>query len=181
MHFNVSQLLQERSGSIREYAVDDLTISVDRSPPRPFTGAVKLRKTDRGVWATVQLETQATLACGRCAEDYAQPIHVAFDEEFFPPVDIHTGEQIKEVNDAEESRSIDHDNTLDLTDAVRQYYALSIPMKPICRDDCRGICSVCGTNQNESSCDCSNEVRDSRMAALLDLIPSGELAEESKN
>lgn len=179
MHFNVSQLLNEQSGSTREYAVDGPLNSNDGSPPQLFEGAIRLRKTDKGVWATAALETRAALVCSRCAEDYADLVHVAFDEEFFPPVDINTGEKLTEVNDAEESRSIDHDNALDLTDAVRQYYALAIPMKPICRKDCRGICSVCGTNQNESTCDCNNEAGDSRMAALLDLVPSGEPAEES--
>ncbi len=55
---------------------------------------------------------------------------------------------------------------IDMTSAVREYVLLELPDGPLCREDCAGICPVCGTDRNTGSCDCDTSVRDERWAAL---------------
>ena len=58
---------------------------------------------------------------------------------------------------------------IDMAPAVREYVLLELPDGPLCRDDCAGICPVCGIDRNEASCDCDTSVRDHRWAALDEL------------
>jgi DUF177 domain-containing protein len=58
---------------------------------------------------------------------------------------------------------------IDLAPAVREYVLIELPEGPLCRDDCAGICPVCGIDRNTSTCDCDTSVRDDRWAALADL------------
>jgi len=55
---------------------------------------------------------------------------------------------------------------IDLAAAVREHVLLELPARPLCRDECAGICPVCGTDRNEGSCECDTTVRDERWAAL---------------
>lgn len=62
------------------------------------------------------------------------------------------------------------DYQLDLDEIVRSDVLLHIPMKHLCKDDCKGICSKCGKNLNEGSCNCETKEIDPRLAALADLL-----------
>ena len=55
---------------------------------------------------------------------------------------------------------------IDLGEVVREHVALQLPMKPVCRDDCRGLCPQCGANWNEGTCDCRPDDMDPRLAVL---------------
>jgi DUF177 domain-containing protein len=52
---------------------------------------------------------------------------------------------------------------------MREQFYLSLPMKPLCRSDCRGLCVVCGTNLNREPCSCKPVWEDPRLAPLRDL------------
>jgi uncharacterized protein len=58
---------------------------------------------------------------------------------------------------------------IDISDDVRQTAVLTIPLKVLCRDDCRGLCPKCGMNLNEQQCDCTDTVADSRWDTLRSL------------
>jgi uncharacterized protein len=60
---------------------------------------------------------------------------------------------------------------LDLAPLVRESLLLEAPANPLCRDDCAGLCPVCGTDRNERPCGCETVVRDERWAALDALKP----------
>jgi uncharacterized protein len=169
MYFNVSQLMQERSGSSRSYEVDEeLERGEDGEAPE-VSGSVALLRTDQGIWASAALDSEVPCVCSRCLEDYRQSVHIGIEEEFFSLTDSAAG---RAAYGQVESYRIDQDHILDLAEAVRQYLALGLPMKPVCRDGCKGICVACGTNLNQSVCQCENVERDSRWGALLDLVPS---------
>lgn len=61
------------------------------------------------------------------------------------------------------------DDELDTEPLVREQIQLNVPMKPLCRDDCAGLCPQCGANLNEGSCSCAREPADPRWAALAGL------------
>jgi uncharacterized protein len=58
------------------------------------------------------------------------------------------------------------DDKIDLTEVVREQLYLALPMKPLCREDCKGLCPVCGVNRNRETCTCQEVWVDPRMAAL---------------
>lgn len=169
MYFNVSQLLKETSGSAREYEVDDELPALGDWPSQRVVGKVRMLRTDRGIWVSASLDSRAVCTCSRCLVEHEQPIHMDFEEEYFPVIDIATGSRLELPDDCEEGCSIDHNHILDISEAVRQYSMLTLPMKPVCREDCAGLCATCGADLNTTTCACDKTPRDRRWGALLDL------------
>jgi len=62
------------------------------------------------------------------------------------------------------------DCRLDVAELVTRELVLALPIKPICRDDCKGLCLYCGKNLNDGQCDCRPDLTDSRLAALKELL-----------
>ena len=167
MHFNVSQLLKESSGSARSYSVDEDVTSPDHASVRRVTGSVRMLRTDLGVWVSADLESNMACACSLCLAECEQRTTVVIEEEFFPRVDLISGSRLNPADFPEDSFHIDEQHILDLTEVVREYLLLSTPMKPLCRDDCAGMCMACGANLNEASCDCDKSPIDPRWSPLL--------------
>jgi uncharacterized protein len=166
MHFNVSQLLREPSGARRSYTVDE-AIAVTDGANAGAWGQVTLLRTHRGVWVTAVLESKIVLSCSRCLTDHEQPVQIALDEEFFPTSESSSRAKPAERFPAGEQHRIDDNHILDLSDAVGQYYALGVPLQPVCREACAGLCLTCGANLNETHCRCESSARDPRWDALL--------------
>jgi uncharacterized protein len=61
------------------------------------------------------------------------------------------------------------EHLVDISEVVRQALILSIPLKPLCDENCKGLCPSCGVNLNEETCDCKNEEPDDRWEGLKDL------------
>jgi len=136
LSFNVAQLEKGLIGSTREYQIDDL-LTVDGQEVT-VAGSIKLTRTNRSILVGANLKTALPLECCRCLNQYECPIEVHFEEEFFPTLDVMSGLPL-DVEDAEESFTVDEHHVLDLTEAIRQYVILAQPMKPLCRTDCPGI------------------------------------------
>ena len=62
------------------------------------------------------------------------------------------------------------DDQIDLNELVREQFYLALPMKPLCREDCRGLCPQCGVNWNTGTCECGSGWEDPRLAPLKGLI-----------
>lgn len=180
MLFNVSQLIREPSGASRVYELEEEHLLTGGAEPRRVRGTVRLLGTDRGIWVSAALDTDAWVSCSRCLVEYSQAIHITVEEETHP-LGEPAGADLKESDDTGEILRIDENHILDLTGAVNQYAELCVPMKPVCRPDCKGICPRCGSNLNESSCECDMVVRDSRWGELLDLLSPTESIEERSN
>ena len=167
MLFNVAQLLKESIGATRHYRVDDAPpLDARGVPAGRVLGTVRLLRTDRGVWVSGRLNTTALCECGRCLREFEQPVSIAIDDEFSSDADA----SLDPWNEAEEEGfRIGADQILDITEAVRQYSYLNLPMIPTCDDDCAGICADCGANLNESACACARHPTDPRWDALLKL------------
>jgi uncharacterized protein len=171
MQINVAQLLKQPVGATRQYELQEQLELSDEGvlPVAPLAGTVHLLRTQRGVLVHLQARTQVQIACCRCLEPFTTPVEINFQEEFFPTIDIHTGLPI-EVPEDDKAALIDDSHVLDLGEMVRQYLLLSLPMHPLCRQDCAGLCPHCGHNLNEGPCACPPEPVDSRWAALSELL-----------
>jgi uncharacterized protein len=146
MQFNVATQLREPIGAVRRHALEG---QVEHAP---VTGQAIFTRTDAGILVQAACETQATWTCARCLTDYTTRLDLEIEEEFFPHRDVFTGETIK-VED--ESFRIDDLHTLDLGAAIAEYAALAMPIKPLCRPDCAGLCQDCGANLNQAPCSCN--------------------------
>jgi len=169
MQINVSQQLKAAIGSIRNYEVDD-AIDIEGCN-YTVKGTVSLMRTDQGILVKGTLNTGSELTCSRCLTLFDCPLTLDIEEEYYPTIDIITGAPLPPPDDPG-SFTIDEHNILDLTEAIRQYTLLAIPMKPLCRQDCAGLCPTCGTNLNQAQCDCPPEPADPRWAKLRELISS---------
>ena len=170
MHFNVSQLLRESSGSRRDYTVDEAITLADGAKVGA-RGTVTLLKTHGGVWVSAVLESKIVVSCPRCLTDHAQPVRISLEEEFFPKPETHWRDKAVEEAPSGEQNRIDENHILDLSEVAGEYFALGLPMQPVCRAECAGLCLTCGVNLNETRCRCDDSPRDTRWSALLELAP----------
>ena len=108
------------------------------------------------------------LSCSRCLEPFRLPVDAAFDLQYLPAAEM-AAQHEKEVADEDLDTSYYLDDQIDLNELMREQFYLALPMKPLCGDDCKGLCPQCGTNRNTGSCDCETGWEDPRLAALRQL------------
>ncbi len=114
------------------------------------------------------VKTELELSCSRCLEPFRMPVDAPFDLRFLPASEMATEEE-RELHDEDVETSYYRDDQIDLNELMREQFYLALPMKPLCREDCKGLCPQCGTNLNTGTCDCSTEWVDPRLAALRNL------------
>ena len=168
MQINVAGLMKDPIGSVRTYEIDGEVDFGDGKVKR-VTGKVQLLRTPRGILVQVEAETEADLNCSRCLEPFSHPVSLKIEEEYLPTLDILTGERAP-VPDEPCTFRIDERHIIDLTEAIRQYTLLAVPMKPLCKADCAGICPTCGQNLNRGACACPPSEGDTRRAKLQTLL-----------
>ncbi len=164
VEINVAQFLKSTLGTTRTYEIDEPVNIGDDNPV--VRGEVTMLRTNRGILVTGRLETDIQFTCSRCLSQCGQPLTLEIEEEFFPTIDVLTGAAASVPEDEPGAFTVDQNNVLDLTEAIRQYALLAVPMKPLCREDCQGLCPTCGTNLNVKSCDCPPQI-DLRSSKLL--------------
>ena len=168
MVMNVAQLLKEPSGSRREYQLDERISLFDDADEQRVTGKVTLLRTNQSIWVSAELTSKVDCQCGRCLLTFSQPIEMRLEEEFFPVPNPAMGASVMPLDRVGEHLYIDEKHTLDLNETLREYASIVVPMKPLCKPECAGLCQKCGADLNESSCLCDNVPRDSRWNALLE-------------
>jgi uncharacterized protein len=182
MRFHVAGLLQEPVGATRQFeAVEDLDrLDEDVATAEPVRVRAKLTRTNAGILVDAKMHSAVRLTCSRCLAELTFPLDVRFREEYQPTVDVGTGLPLPEPSDRA-TFTIDDDHVLDLTEGFRQYALLNLPMAPLCRAACAGLCPQCGKNLNDGPCDCPPVEADARWRALAeyllidqDLEPVGE-------
>ena len=112
------------------------------------------------------IKTAVRLVCGRCLESFDYPLVTDFNEKYVAAEVF--GDQDDQETD-EECITFTGDY-IDLKPEVMAGIQLAIPMRQVCRDDCRGLCAKCGINLNRDKCRCADEDIDPRMAVLQDLL-----------
>lgn len=169
--FNVAQLLKEPIGATRDYAIvaPIRHLLPELSDAEPLVGDVHLLRTDRGILVEGTLSGQVVVPCSRCLADVTVPVTVEVEEQFQPTVDVVRGTFL-EVDEDDEALLIDEHHILDLSEVLRQEVLLEVPMQPLCRPDCAGLCPICGQDLNEGPCACSEADGDARWADLGSLL-----------
>jgi uncharacterized protein len=172
--WNVSGLLNETAGAVRDYAVEGVSIDLgeDLRLAAPIDGRVHLARTNRGLIVTADFTTKLALQCVRCLRDIEVPIEIEIEEEVLPTIDFHTGQPVHlaEGDDEEIVRLTDH-HELDLEPTVRDAIVLAEPIAPLDREDCPGLCIVCGLPLDESIHDHPDDDIDPRLEGLRAFKP----------
>ncbi|MDD4877168.1 MAG: DUF177 domain-containing protein [Dehalococcoidales bacterium] len=137
LQINVAQMLKGAIGAERVLAVDD-TLEITGYGLSHATGTVKLTRTNRSVLVQGELHTGVEVSCARCLELCSCPLKLNIEEEYFPITNVNSGVPLPSPDEVD-AFMIDEHLILDLSEAVRQYTLLSIPMKPLCRVNCPGI------------------------------------------
>lgn len=113
--------------------------------------------------------TELELACSRCLEPFRLAVDSSFDIRYLPASEMSTEEE-RELQDEDVETSYYRDDRIDLNEVLREQFYLALPMKPLCVEDCRGLCSQCGTNLNSGACECAPVWEDPRLAPLKSLM-----------
>jgi len=169
MQINVSQLLQEPIGSKRDYEVNEVVDSTGDGKDGQVQGKCNLLRTQRSILAKCVLNTEVELTCSRCLSLFRYPLKLDFEEEYLPTVDVVSGTPLS-LSEEAGVFTIDEHHVIDLTEAIRQYTLLAVPMKPLCREECAGLCQNCGHNLNHGPCDCPVQDIDPRWSKLTKLL-----------
>jgi len=151
MRINVSQQLKAPIGSVRNYEVSEVVDIAGGS--RLVQGEVRLMRTNRGILAKGKLHTEVEITCSRCLGLFSCPMSLDIEEEYFPTTDVVSGAGLP-LPEELGCFIIDEHHGLDLTEAICQYILLAVPMKPLCREDCAGLCPMCGHDLNQGPCGC---------------------------
>ena len=147
--YNVSGLMRAAPGTSRSYQVHEpaLELDDDLRLAAPIEGEVRLSRTGRSILARADLATAIEARCSRCLRAIATPITVEIDEEALPSIDFESGQPVDTTAEPDALR-LDEHHELHLDGPIREAISLAEPIAPLCRDDCPGLCSVCGADLN---------------------------------
>lgn len=115
------------------------------------------------------VRTELELPCSRCLEPFRLPVDASFDLRFLPAAEMAADGE-REVQEEDFEVSYYRDDQIDLNELLREQFYLALPMKPLCREDCKGLCPQCGTNLNAGTCECAARWEDPRLAPLKGLM-----------
>ena len=166
MQVNVAQLLKEPIGATRDFEFDGPWQQSEQASEGHARGKLRLMRTDDGIWASGPVEVSLDYTCSRCVVPFTSWVKLTVDDVFLPTADVATGARVRLEDDEEpESFRLDEHHVLDLSEAVRQYALAAAPLAPLCREDCKGLCQMCGADLNHGTCDCAQPT-DPRWAQL---------------
>lgn len=158
----VSDLLVEPGAARREQG--ELVLDV-RLTNATVDGTAALDATLRsltdGVVVRGMVEVDAELTCKRCLAVWSEHLQIPFEQVYR-----------RHPDDADDELGLVDGHAVDLEPAIHDEVSLSLPAAPLCREDCRGLCAVCGTDLNEAPCDGHGDGSDSPFAALKQLFDS---------
>ena len=123
----------------------------DIETPFPFQIKLEIYNTRDSFMLTGQLTGRLVLTCNRCLEKFNFAISLVINEEFL-------------------KKAIPNPEHLDISNIIFERILLDIPMKAICNENCKGLCSFCGQNLNNAECDCNRASIDPRLVKLKDFF-----------
>jgi len=142
-------------------------IGLDDNFQKPVEVLAQLEKTSRQFYVKVAINSTGRFQCDRCLEEFHLPISTDYKMCY-----VYTGPETSRYP-VDEIQMITPDAAfIDLKEDVRQMIILSIPLKLLCSESCKGLCPKCGMNWNHHTCSCKEEITDPRLQDLKDLLHS---------
>jgi DUF177 domain-containing protein len=158
---NVGFIVHEEVGYKHEFPFEYEQIQIaDDLDLRHFEGIASIGRTPQGLIVQADFSAETTLECVRCLNEFEYGLNWELTELY--------AFNKKSVS---ESGLILPDNAhIDLQPLIREYALLEIPIKPLCKPTCKGLCSVCGQDLNMADCGHKDIAEESPFSALKDLL-----------
>jgi uncharacterized protein len=162
---NVGFIIHETIGYSRDFPFEAADVQL---PPdlqlTDLVGDVRVTRTAQGLLVQVKMAARTPTQCVRCLEDFNQPLQIGFTELYaFTPNSL-----------TESGLLVPESGKIDLAPLIREEMLLAVPISPVCRSDCQGLCPVCGENLNSVHCNHEPEEFDPRLEVLKQLREKGE-------
>jgi uncharacterized protein len=165
---NLKMIRTPQESFERVYAPEQVAVDEDFRVIAPVSLAFEIFKGGERFRLAGRVQTLLELPCSRCVEPFATPVDALFDLRYQPQAE-NTGEGDLEIAEDDLTTAFYQHDEIDLAQLLREQFYLSLPMKPLCRENCGGLCPVCGTNLNRGACACTHAWEDPRLAALREL------------
>jgi uncharacterized protein len=158
---NVGFIIHEDVGSIYDFPFEFDRIKVgDDLELRSFGGLVNIGRTPQGLLVTGKFSGESTLECARCLISFSQSLAWEMTELY----------AFNEKSVSESGLIVPEDAQIDLQPLIREYALLEIPINPICKPGCKGLCTVCGQDLNVRDCGHRPNLEESAFSVLKNLL-----------
>ena len=137
---------------------DRLDLFDEGTASTPFRAAIRISPEGQGIFhISGTVDATAELECSRCLKRFPFPVNnAALDFDLVPEGSLQKGTE-HELGRSELDTEFYQGNEIDPADFIREQVLLAIPMVPVHREDCKGLCPLCGTDRNERKCGCTQE------------------------
>ncbi|MFZ0060879.1 MAG: DUF177 domain-containing protein [Pyrinomonadaceae bacterium] len=162
----------ERTGGkfAHDYQPDELQLNEDRvTVVRPPRVAGRIQQSDSKITVKGEVSAELQLECDRCLKSLLIPVANTFEVEYVTP-DIYRAGQAAELLDDDLSLSVFEGEAVDIDELVREQLLLALPAQVLCREECKGLCPVCGGDRNLTDCKCQEAETDPRWAGLKEIV-----------
>jgi uncharacterized protein len=144
LRFNVGFLRKAPIGTNRDFHFEYPAIRF--SPEEEFldfSGVARINRTPQGMLVEGEFKGAVGVECVRCLVSFLQPLSTSFSELY----------AFDQRSVSESDLILPEDANIDLGPIVREYLLIEVPISPICRPDCKGLCPVCGEDLNQVVCE----------------------------
>jgi uncharacterized protein len=165
---NLSKIRTAQDRIEQVYRSDQFEPDEDFRVAAPVSLAFDVFKDKQAFRLVGRVQTTLELKCSRCLEPFTTPVDQEFDLRYQPHA-VNTGDGEREIEEDDLTTAFYEHDQIDLGQLMQEQLYLALPMKPLCSDDCKGLCPTCGTNLNRGTCQCQPNWEDPRFAALKNL------------
>jgi DUF177 domain-containing protein len=167
MFIDIHELERDRLEFAQQLPAGRLDLGKDAAQVEPLDVAGDAELLEKEIHLQGHLHTAVQVSCARCLE----PIRLVVDKDFdlyYRPMSTIGREEEIELDDDELEIGFYQGNGLELTDVLKEQVLLDLPMKSLCREECRGLCPRCGQNRNTVNCGCPAAPGEIRWAPLAE-------------
>jgi len=154
-------MLHEGVGFSRKFDFDLPQVRLEDLELAAFLGIIRFTRTTQGLYGQGDFTAISSQQCVRCLDIYNHQLTTELAELFAYPPSTATDPQLV----------VPATGILDLTPILRDNFLLAIPIRPICKPECKALCPICGGNPNLTACDHPATEIDPRFAVLKSLLP----------
>jgi uncharacterized protein len=159
LKLSVAEILG-RPGSYRDLRLQPhlsgVGTTLARLADEPFDAELRLESVVEGILVTGDLDASLVAQCSRCLKDLDSGLEIDVCELYYAPGSEQAEDDSYRISGTD----------LDLEPMLRDAVTLALPLVPLCKEDCKGLCARCGKDLNQGPCDCTEETKDPRWAEL---------------
>ena len=157
---NVGFIVHESVGYSRDFPLVSDLIRLPDLNLQNLAGSARVTRAAQGLLVQVRLDADVDAECGRCLEPFVQHLSIDFTDLYAFSTVALTDSILR----------MPENGKIDLAPIIREEMLLAMPMNALCQVDCKGLCPVCGENQNLTTCQHDDEEVDPRLSSLRALL-----------